>query len=1194
MDKNLPGTDPIERYAQRALALASSDPQIAAMMPIEEYQLAARKPGVSFSDVISIFLNGYAERPMVGERAYEIALDPDTGRNIRRHLPRFSTRTYGEIRADVEALACALQHHPQHRVNVDEFVCILGFSGIDYLTIELAAVYLQGVTVPLQSSLAGTDLSSIFADTDCKVLVASVGDLLLAARQAIANGRIRSLIVIEYDPRDDEERAQFEEAQAEIERGGGHIALTPIQDLIAYGQRCTWEPLPAHPQGDDRMTILMHSSGSTGTPKGAIIHERIAKSVWQGSLKLVPMVGMCFAPMNHFMGRSAGFATFALGGTAYYTLKHDMSSLLEDVRLARPTYISFFPRVLELVWQHYQSEVVRRVTAGQGDRDTISRQVQEEMRKSFLGDRVIGGSIGSAPTAPEVKQFIQDCFDIMLLEGYGTTEAGGGALIFEGKVLRPPVIDYKLADVPELGYYKTDRPYPRGELLVKSSLEILGYFKRPDATAKLWEADGFQRTGDIMEERGPDELYYIERRNDVLKLSQAEFVAVGPLGAIFEGGSPVIKQIYVYGNSVRSYLLAVVVPDMDVVRKMTGKDPDEAELRTLIRSELQNVARAEKLRTFEVPRDFIIEMEPFSFENGLLTSVRKRIRPNLKRKYGERLEALYTQIERRRMDELATLKDEDSRLSVIQRIGKALEASLGVEDIDITVPRTFAELGGDSIGAASFALFLYDIFDVEVSVNAILSPAGNPQKWANLIETARNAQQSHIATFASIHGKGARTIHAKDLTITRFLDQKTLRSVPTEASPAQSRNVLLTGGNGFLGHILCLEWMEQMAKVDGKVICLIRGSDHAAARRRLDEVFEGVDPILEKHYRLLASKHLEVLAADVADVGFGLSESEWDRLATSVDRIVHPAALVNHVLSYENLFGPNVFGTVELIRLALTNRQKRFDFVSSAAVNLHVDATQGVSEDSPLLASIALGDGYAAGYGASKWADEVLLHDAHKRFGLPVNIYRGDMMLAHRRYKGQINVPDMFTRLMYSVIMTGLAPESFYEREPDGRKAKAHYDGLPVDFIASAMVGVGSKAHRGIKTYNVLNHHSDDGVSLDSVVDWIVSAGYLVERVQDHGEWLTRFETKLSTLTEQQRQHSSLSVLGAWRHPHPAHPPQDDSRHFIAAVKELGCGPEVPHITEAFIHKYLGDMRILGLIGEPKSTWQADDGRSAA
>ena len=97
----------------------------------------------------------------------------------------------------------------------------------------------------------------------------------------------------------------------------------------------------------------------------------------------------------------------------------------------------------------------------------------------------------------------------------------------------------------------------------------------------------------------------------------------------------------------------------------------------------------------------------------------------------------------------------------------------------------------------------------------------------------------------------------------------------------------------------------------------------------------------------------------------------------------------------------------------------------------------------------------AIGYADSKWAAEQLLHSAHRRFGLPVNVFRGDMMLAHRRYQQQINVPDIFTRLLYSVIMTGLAPASFYRLEPDGSRPRAHYDGLPVDFIAAAIVGIG-------------------------------------------------------------------------------------------------------------------------------------------
>ena len=149
----------------------------------------------------------------------------------------------------------------------------------------------------------------------------------------------------------------------------------------------------------------------------------------------------------------------------------------------------------------------------------------------------------SAPCSPEVKEFIRDCFDIMLLEGYGTTE--GGIQITAGDcVLRPPVTDYKLRDVPELGYYTTDKPYPRGELLVKSTMQSPGYFKRPEATAALFDADGYVCTGDIMEERGPDHIVYIDRRNDVLKLAQAEFVAVGPLGAAFEAS---FSTVYMQG-----------------------------------------------------------------------------------------------------------------------------------------------------------------------------------------------------------------------------------------------------------------------------------------------------------------------------------------------------------------------------------------------------------------------------------------------------------------------------------------------------------------------------------------------------------------------------------------------------------------------------------------------------------------------
>ena len=128
------------------------------------------------------------------------------------------------------------------------------------------------------------------------------------------------------------------------------------------------------------------------------------------------------------------------------------------------------------------------------------------------------------------------------------------------------MIDYRLVDVPELGYFRTDRPHPRGELLVKSETMFPGYYKRPEVTADVFDADGYYRTGDIVAEVGPDQLRYLDRRNNVLKLSQGEFVTVSKLEAVF-GDSPLVRQIFVYGNSARSYLLAVVVPTEDALAR---------------------------------------------------------------------------------------------------------------------------------------------------------------------------------------------------------------------------------------------------------------------------------------------------------------------------------------------------------------------------------------------------------------------------------------------------------------------------------------------------------------------------------------------------------------------------------------------------------------------------------------------------
>ena len=156
-----------------------------------------------------------------------------------------------------------------------------------------------------------------------------------------------------------------------------------------------------------------------------------------------------------------------------------------------------------------------------------------------------------------------------------------------------------------------------------------------------------------------------------------------------------------------------------------------------------------------MPRDFIIEMEPFSHENGLLSSVHKRLRPALQRRYGERLEQLYADLERKQNEELMALRGLGSELSVLEKVGKALEASLGVPGhrrhpaVQLRRPRAATR----SARPPSSAL-LEDIFGVAVPVNAILSPAGNPQQWARAIEAALADDGRRLADVR--HGSTAR------------------------------------------------------------------------------------------------------------------------------------------------------------------------------------------------------------------------------------------------------------------------------------------------------------------------------------------------------------------------------------------------------------------------------------------------------
>src|SRR5258708_38626842 len=158
-------------------------------------------------------------------------------------------------------------------------------------------------------------------------------------------------------------------------------------------------------------------------------------------------------PMSHVMGRGIRCGTLGNGGTAYFTARSDLSPLFEDLALVRPTELNFVPRIWDMLFSEFQSEVDRRSVDGAG-RTALEAEVMAEQAQNLLGGRFVVAMTGSAPISAENKEFVDFLLDLHLVEGYGSTAAG--SVYIDGQVRRPAGHDYKLIDLPDLRCFPTD------------------------------------------------------------------------------------------------------------------------------------------------------------------------------------------------------------------------------------------------------------------------------------------------------------------------------------------------------------------------------------------------------------------------------------------------------------------------------------------------------------------------------------------------------------------------------------------------------------------------------------------------------------------------------------------------------------------------------------------------------------------
>src|SRR6185437_4783708 len=139
-------------------SMARTDPQIAGLVPDEKITAAIQAPDICYQQIIATVLAGYAKRPAFGVRAYEVRA------GSRHYLPAYTSISYGELAAQVEAIASVWRHHPRHRVAPGEFVSYIAFTGAEMTALDFACVYTQAISVPVQANLPASDMQEILRD----------------------------------------------------------------------------------------------------------------------------------------------------------------------------------------------------------------------------------------------------------------------------------------------------------------------------------------------------------------------------------------------------------------------------------------------------------------------------------------------------------------------------------------------------------------------------------------------------------------------------------------------------------------------------------------------------------------------------------------------------------------------------------------------------------------------------------------------------------------------------------------------------------------------------------------------------------------------------------------------------------------------------------------------------------------------
>ncbi|RVE61850.1 hypothetical protein OJAV_G00174530 [Oryzias javanicus] len=443
-----------------------------------------------------------------------------------------------------------------------------------------------------------------------------------------------------------------------------------------------------HPQPSD-IAVIMYTSGSTGIPKGVMIsHGNLIAGI-TGMAERIPNLNetdtyIGYLPLAHVLELSAELVSISHGCRIGYSSPHtlaDQSTKIKkgskgDASVLKPTLMASVPEIMDRIYKNVMTKVEEMskfqktlfVLAYNYKMEQISKGYSTPLCDSLVFKRVrslLGGNTrvllsGGAPLSAATQRFMNICMCCPVGQGYGLTETCGAGTISEiwdyntGRVGAPLVCsEITLKDWEEGGYYSTDKPNPRGEILIGGPNVAMGYYKYDgknqgdffvDANGQRWFC-----TGDIGEFHPDGCLKIIDRKKDLVKLQAGEYVSLGKVEAVLKN-CPLIDNICAYANSDQSYVISFVVPNhkqlMAVAEQMRIKGTWEElcnnpQMEKEVLRIITEAAITGKLERFEIPKKIRLSAEAWTPETGLVTDAFKLKRKELKTHYQEDIERMY-------------------------------------------------------------------------------------------------------------------------------------------------------------------------------------------------------------------------------------------------------------------------------------------------------------------------------------------------------------------------------------------------------------------------------------------------------------------------------------------------------------------------------------------------------------------------